>query len=89
MFAKFVTPAAELPVIHTMTICLLGYAGFFRFSKLAFLRECDVVFYDEHVEFFVESSKTDQFREGAWVPIIRTNWDICPVASCYCPIIPN
>ena len=53
---------------------------FFRFSELASLRECDVVFYNEHVEIFVESSKTDQFREGAWVPIARTNSDICPVA---------
>ena len=32
------------------------------------------------MEIFVESSKTDQFREGAWVPIARTNSDICPVA---------
>ena len=47
---------------------------------MASLRECGVVFYDEHVEIFVESSKTDQFREGAWVPIARTNSDICPVA---------
>ena len=32
MFAKSVTPAAELPVIRTMMICLLGYAGFFPFQ---------------------------------------------------------
>ena len=79
MFDKFVTPAAQLPIIRTMTICLLGYAGFFRFGELASLRECDVSFYDEHAEVFVESSKTDQFREGAWVPIARTNSNICPV----------
>ena len=48
MYAKLVTPSAELPIICTMTICLLGYAGFFRFSALAFLRES--VFYDEHAE---------------------------------------
>ena len=42
MYAKFVTPSAELPIIRTMTICLLGYAGFFRFSELASLRESDV-----------------------------------------------
>lgn len=80
MFARFITPSAELPVIRTMTICLLGYAGFFRFSELAALRESDIVFYDEHVEIFVESSKTDQFRDGAWVPIARTASEICPVA---------
>ena len=79
MYERFITPAAELPAVRTMTICLLGYAGFFRFSELASLRECDVVFYDNHMEVFVESSKTDQFREGAWVPIARTNSNICPV----------
>ena len=63
-----------------MTICLLGYARFFRFSEVASLRECDISFYYEHMEVFIESSKTDQFREGAWVPIARTNSNICPVA---------
>ena len=29
---------------------------------------------------FIESSKTDQFREGAWVPIARTGSKICLVA---------
>ena len=37
-------------------------------------------FYDEHAEVFVESSKTDQYTDGAWVPIARTDSDICPVA---------
>ena len=63
-----------------MTICLLGYAGFFRFNELALLKESDVKFYEDHVEVFVESSKTDQYREGAWVPIARTGSKICPVA---------
>ena len=80
MFEKFITPSADLPIIRTMTICLLGFAGFFRFSELASLRECDIIFYDQHVEIFVESSKTDQFRDGSWVPIARTDSDICPVA---------
>ena len=80
LYDKFVTADADLPVIRTMTICLLGYAGFFRFSELASLRECDIKFYDQHVEVFVESSKTDQFREGAWVPIARMHSDTCPVS---------
>ena len=28
----------------------------------------------------MESSKTDQFRDGAWVPIARTHSNICPVS---------
>ena len=34
----------------------------------------------EHVEIFVESSKTDQLRDGAWVVIARTRSTLCPVA---------
>ena len=51
----------ELPAIRTITICLLGYAGFFRFDEIASLKESDISMYDDHI--FVESSKTDQFRE--------------------------
>ena len=39
---------------------------------------------NEHVEIFVESSKTDQFSKGAWVPIAHTNSDICPIAVLQC-----
>ena len=56
LFDKFVTPTAQLTIIRTMTICLLGYAGFCRFSELANVRECDIAFYDKHVEVFIESS---------------------------------
>lgn len=76
LFSKDVS----LSQVRTMAICLLGYAGFFRFSELVSLKESDVFFYPDHIEVFVESSKTDQYREGAWVPIARTNSDICPVS---------
>ena len=34
----------------------------------------------EHIETFIESSKTDQLRDGAWVVIVRTDSLLCPVA---------
>ena len=34
----------------------------------------------EHIETFIESSKTDQLRGGAWVVIVRTDSLLCPVA---------
>ena len=36
------------------------------------------------MEVFIESSKTDQFRDGAWVPIARINSNICPVTMLEC-----
>ena len=77
---KFGTEQASLSDIRTLSMCLVGYAGFFRFDELAKLKEADVSFYEEHMEIFVESSKTDQLREGAWVVIARTKNKLCPVA---------
>ena len=71
---------ASLSDIRTLTMCLVGFAGFFRLSELAQLKESDVVIYPEHMELFVETSKTDQFRDGAWVVIARTQSKLCPVA---------
>ena len=51
-------------------MCLVGYVGFFCYDEL---KELDVNFYKEHMEIFVESSKMDQLREGAWVVIARTD----------------
>ena len=58
-----------------MAISLLGYAGFPRFNKMASMGECDVKFYNEHLEKlnFVKPRKADLFRDGAWVCIAQTH----------------
>ena len=73
-------PSASLSDIRTITICLVGYAGFFRYNELAKLKESDIHIHKDHMEVFVESSKTDHYRDGAWVVIARTNSKLCPVA---------
>ena len=55
----------------------------FCFSELASLRECDISYYNEHMEAFIELSKTDQFREGTWVPIKCTNSNSVTMLECY------
>ena len=44
------------------------------------MKEADISIYKDHMEIFVESSKTDQLRDGAWVVIARTGSKLCPVA---------
>ena len=44
LYDTFETKDADLSIIRTMAICLLGFAGFFRFSELATLKECDITF---------------------------------------------
>ena len=77
---RYATEQATLADIRTLTICLLGFVGFFRYSELAKIKECDLQFFEDHLEIFVESSKTDQYRDGAIVVIARTGTDYCPVA---------
>ena len=59
-------------------MCVLGYAGFFRFSELVQLRRCDFHFEDSFVRIFVQRSKTDIYRDGAWVVIAKTFKCTCP-----------
>lgn len=77
---KFGQQGASLSDIRTLSICLISFAGFFRYSEIANLKESDVCVYQDHLEIFVESSKTDQLRDGAWVVIARTNTELCPVS---------
>ena len=52
---RFAQPGASLADVRTITICLLGFAGFFRYNELASLREADVSIFPDHMELFLES----------------------------------
>ena len=62
-----------------VTICLIGFAGFLRFSEIVSLKEADIHLFPDYVELFIESSKTDQYRDGAWIIITRSRQDTFPV----------
>lgn len=63
-----------------VTMCLIAYAGFLRFSELVNIRACDILFYPTHVSIFIEKSKTDKYRQGTYVIIAKTDRITCPVA---------
>jgi hypothetical protein len=66
---------------RTICACLLSYAGFLRSEELLKLRSCDLLFNSVYLSIFIESSKTDKYRDGAWVLIARTGTDLCPVVN--------
>ena len=69
--------------VKNLRICcmfLLAYAGFLRYDEISRLKLCDIELNLSHVKLFLEQSKTDQFREGAWVVIGATGKSTCPVA---------
>lgn len=58
---------------------LLAFAGFLRFNELINIRRCDIQLFCSHVNIFIMKSKTDIFRQGAWVLIGTTGSLSCPV----------
>jgi hypothetical protein len=76
---RFAGKDADLGDLHIVTWCLVGFAGFLRFNELSTLKESDLQILSDHMEIFIESSKTDQYRDGAWVTIVRTATKTCPV----------
>lgn len=66
---------------RTICACLLAYSGFLRSEELLKLRRNDVLFKAEYMSVFIESSKTDKYRDGAWILIARTGTLLCPVKN--------
>ena len=67
--------------LRTVALCLTGFTGFFRFSELCGIGACDVKLFPSYISIFLETSKTDQLREGSWVLISRTGRKTCPVKA--------
>ena len=67
--SRITDTSPSLSDLRSVALCLIGYAGFFRFSELCHIKVCDVKFFPSYVSIFLESSKTDQFRDGAWIII--------------------
>eukprot|EP00731_Ephydatia_muelleri_P008337 Em0004g675a len=65
-------PAPSLKEVRLLAVCLVSYAGFMRCDELLELRGSDVTFNAEGMVVKIESSKTDQYREGASLVIART-----------------
>ena len=69
--------------MRTLTMCLLAFAGFFRYDEVSQIRRSDIVFAPMYVKIFVEKSKTDVYREGKWVFVGRTCLITCPVSMLF------
>ncbi|CAH3024102.1 unnamed protein product, partial [Porites evermanni] len=60
---------ASLYNIRSVVICLLAFAAFLRFDELAKLVRSDVKIENDMLKCFIQSSKTDQYRDGAWIVV--------------------
>ena len=60
-------------------ICLLALTVFLRFDELTKLVRSDVDIDSEKLQLFIESIKTDKYRDGAWVVVAVSGKVTCPV----------
>ena len=70
---------ASLYDIRSVLIYLLSFAAFLRFDELAKSVRSDVELDSEKFELFIESSKTDKYRDGVWVVVAVSGNVSCPV----------
>lgn len=61
--------------------CLVAYAGFLRSEELLKTKRSDILIDSIHMRGFIESSKTDKYKEGAWILISRTSTNLRPVVN--------
>ena len=75
------TVSGKMSLLHLrdFTMILLCYSGFLRFEEVARLTLSDIVFNPLFMKIFIEESKTDQYRIGAWVFVAKMNSNFCPV----------
>ena len=61
-----------------LTIIVIAFCGFMRFSEVSRLRRSDFIFSSTYVKVFIEKSKTGIYRERMWVYISGSS-KICPL----------
>ena len=66
---------------RTIALCIIGYAVFFRLDEIMRLKYHDILISEELMFIFINSSKTDQYRDASWIPLSRTPNITCPVKN--------
>ena len=79
LFDKYGENSSNLLDIRFLTMCFLGFAGFFRIEELLLVQVKNIVFKDSHLEITLEKSKCDQHRDGHIIYISKLNSKYCPV----------
>jgi site-specific recombinase XerD len=69
----------NLSDLRVLSIILLAFGGFMRFSEVVGIRTEHLKLFPTHVEIFLPTSKTDKFKQGQTLYIAFTGKSTCPV----------
>ena len=67
-----------------MTMCILGFCSFTRFSQIINLCRSDISFEGMYMKLFIEKTKIDVYREVNWIYIVKPTGNLCPVKHYRC-----
>ena len=70
----------DLGEVQVAALFALGFFGFLRWDDLSRLTVDNLQFADTHLAIFLTQRKKDQFRNGSWVFIARSDISPCPVS---------
>ena len=73
IFVKLNQNKTKLADQRLLTIFLIAFCGFMRFSEVSRLRRSDFIFSSTYVKVIFEKSKADIYRVGMWVYISVSN----------------
>ena len=82
LLQKMVQSLGQVPSlldVRLVSVALLAFAGFLRYSEISGLRCYNVSFKAGYMSVHIVKSKTDQFCDGANVVITETGSATCPV----------
>ena len=82
MLARMVDSVGESPTVadsRLLALAFLSFSAFLRFDELSHLCCSDIVFEEDKMLIHIASSRTDQWREGAFVPVARSGTNTCLV----------
>ena len=74
------SPEASIAQLRFITMCVLSFTEFLRFSEVSNIRRCDVTISKDYMKIFIKQSKTDIYRSGRSVFIAATRREVCPVS---------
>ena len=69
----------DLAVIRSVSMAILAFAGFFRADEVRKIKAGDILMHDGFMTVVLRQSKTDQFRQGDHVDIVKTDSVSCPM----------